>query len=131
LLGISDEALLGGQEPDSSVPRDGTFLGQLFESLVTLAVRSYAQSAEAQLRHLRTYDGRHEVDLIVERPDQRIVAVEVKLSSTVTDDDVANLTWLREQLGSDLLDSVVVTTGPHAYRRKDGIAVVPAVLLGP
>jgi len=131
LLGISDEALLGGHEPGSPVPRDGTFLGQLFESLVTLSLRSYAQSAEAQLRHLRTYDGRQEVDLIVERPDQRIVAVEVKLSSTVTDDDVANLTWLREKLGTDLLDSLVVTTGSHAYRRKDGIAVVPAVLLGP
>ena len=131
LLGISDEALLGGHEPGTPVPRDGTFLGQLFESLVTLSIRSYAQSAEAQLRHLRTYDGRQEVDLIVERPDQRIVAVEVKLSSTVTDDDVANLTWLREKLGTDLLDSLVVTTGSHAYRRKDGIAVVPAVLLGP
>jgi uncharacterized protein len=27
--------------------------------------------------------------------------------------------------------SMVVTTGPHAYRRPDGIAVVPAALLGP
>lgn len=131
LLGISDEALLSGHEPGSPVPRDGTLLGHLFESLVTLSVRSYAQSAEAQLRHLRTYDGRQEVDLIVERPDQRIVAVEVKLSSTVSDDDVAHLIWLRDKLGPDLLDSLVVTTGPHAYRRKDGIAVVPAALLGP
>lgn len=31
----------------------------------------------------------------------------------------------------DLLDAVVVTTGPQAYRRSDGIAVVPAALLGP
>ena len=131
LLGISEEALLSGDEPASAVPRDGTFFGQLFESLLTLSVRAYAQSAEAQVRHLRTYDGRQEVDLIVERPDQRIVAVEIKLSSTVTDDDVANLTWLRDKLGTDLLDSLVVTTGPHAYRRKDGIAVVPAALLGP
>ena len=131
LLGISEEALLSGDEPASAVPRDGTFFGQLFESLLTLSVRAYAQSAEAQVRHLRTYDGRQEVDLIVERPDQRIVAVEIKLSSNVTDDDVANLTWLRDKLGTDLLDSLVVTTGPHAYRRKDGIAVVPAALLGP
>jgi uncharacterized protein len=131
LLGISEEALLSGDEPASAVPRDGTFLGQLFESLVTLSVRSYAQSAEAQVRHLRTYDGRQEVDLIVERPDQRILAVEIKLSSTVTDGDVAHLAWLKDKLGTDLLDSIVVTTGPHAYRRRDGIAVVPAALLGP
>jgi len=29
-----------------------------------------------------------------------------------------------------MLDAVAVTTDPHAYRR-DGIAVVPAALLGP
>lgn len=131
LLGISEEALLSGDEPASPIPRDGTFLGQLFESLVTLSVRAYAQPAEAALRHLRTYDGRQEVDLIVQRPDQRVVAIEVKLSRTVSDDAVAHLAWLQEKLGGDLLDSVVVTTGPRAYRRKDGIAVVPAALLAP
>lgn len=38
---------------------------------------------------------------------------------------------LREQLGADLLDAVVITSGTEAYRRPDGIAVVPAALLGP
>lgn len=131
LLGISEAALLSGEEPSVAVPRDGTFLGQLFESLVTLSTRAYAQPAEATVRHLRTYDGRQEVDLIVERPDQRVIAIEAKLAGTVTDDDVANLLWLREKLGEDLLDEVVVTTGAHAYRRRDGVAVVPASLLGP
>ncbi len=28
-------------------------------------------------------------------------------------------------------DSVIVTAGPYAYRRQDGIAIVPAALLGP
>jgi len=32
-------------------------------------------------------------------------------------------------IGEDLLGAVVVTTGPQAYRRRDGIAV-PAALLG-
>ena len=31
----------------------------------------------------------------------------------------------------NVLDRVIVTTGPEAYRRKDGIAVVPLALLGP
>jgi hypothetical protein len=30
----------------------------------------------------------------------------------------------------DLIDAVILTTGPHAYRRPDGIAVVPLALLG-
>jgi predicted AAA+ superfamily ATPase len=116
--------------PKINTPRDGTLLGQLFESLVTLSVRVYAQGAEARVRHLRTKDGRQEIDLIVERADQRVVAIEVKLSATVTDDDVRHLVWLRQQIGDEMLDAMIVTTGTHAYRRPDGIAVVPAVLLG-
>ena len=50
---------------------------------------------------------------------------------TITDEHVKHLIWLRDQLGSNLLDAVVISTGPFAYRRKDGIAVVPLALLGP
>jgi hypothetical protein len=112
------------------MPRDGPFLGALFESLVTQSVRVYAQAAEASVKHLRTHRGEHEVDLIVERADGRIVALEVKLSATVEDRDVRHLLWLRESLGDSLLDAAVITTGRHAFRRADGIAVVPAALLG-
>jgi hypothetical protein len=45
--------------------------------------------------------------------------------------DVRHLHWLKRKLGNDLLDAVVVMTGRGAYRRPDGIAVVPAALLGP
>jgi len=38
---------------------------------------------------------------------------------------------LHSRLGADLLDAVVITTGQHAYRSPDGIAVIPAALLGP
>ncbi|MGH7721107.1 MAG: ATP-binding protein [Gemmatimonadaceae bacterium] len=133
LLGVDEGALLTGAATplNTLVPRDGTLLGQLFDSLVTLSVRVYAQAAEAGVRHLRTKEGRQEVDLIVERSDQRVVAIEVKLGAAVTDDDVKHLLWLQQRLGEEVLDAVVVTTGAHAYRRPDGVAVVPAVLLGP
>jgi len=81
--------------------------------------------------HLRTKSTDHEVDLVVEGTDRRVVAIEAKLAATVGDDDVRHLRWLREQLGDRLVDRVVVTTGPYAYRRPDGIAVVPLALLGP
>ncbi len=120
LLGIREDALLTSAQ-----------LGRLFESLVTQSVRVYAQAAEAEVKHLRTKGGQHEVDLIIERPDGRILAVEIKLGRDVSDDDLRHLHWLKEKLGDDLLDAVAITTGPNAYRRKDGIAVVPAALLGP
>lgn len=109
----------------------GHMFGPLFESLVTMSLRTYAQAAEARVLHLRTQNGDHEVDVILERGDCRIVAIEVKLAPSVRDDDVTHLAWLRDRLGDDLLDAIVVTTGREAYRRSDGVAVVPAALLGP
>ena len=131
LLGLDADALMGGTEAGPAFPRDGALLGRLFESLVTQSVRVYTQATEARVRHLRLQGGRREIDLIVERADQRVVAIEVKLAASVDDGDVRNLLWLREQLGDGLLDALVINTGPQAYRRRDGIAVVPAALLGP
>ena len=54
-----------------------------------------------------------------------------QLARIAGDDDAGQFPWLRDQLGEDLLDAAIITTGPDAYRRPDGIAVVPAALLGP
>jgi uncharacterized protein len=116
-----------------TLPREVTVRnrpGRQLNRTVTFSVRVYAQAAEANVYHLRLHRGSREVDLIVERGDGKVVAIEVKLSRTVDDVDVKHLHWLRDELGDGLLDAVVVNTGPNAYRRPDGIAVVPAVLLG-
>jgi predicted AAA+ superfamily ATPase len=130
LLGADEDALLSGDDVGPAIPRDGLLLGHLFESLVTLSVRVCAQACEARVFHLRTQGARHEVDLIVERADHRVLAIEVKLGRKIDDSDVKHLNWLERQLGDDVLDKLVVYTGPTAYRREDGIAVVPAALLG-
>ena len=129
LLGVGVESLLRGEPGRPHVSR-GSLLGHLFESLVALSVRTFAQAAEARVGHFRTRAGRQEVDLIVERADGRILAIEVKLGSRVTSDDVKHLLWLEEKIGDDLLDMLVMHTGPGAYRREDGVGVVPAALLG-
>jgi uncharacterized protein len=131
LLGADTEALLDAKPLGPAIPRQGPLLGALFEALVTLDIRVAAQASECRVKHLRTARGDREIDLIVERGDGRILAIEVKLARDVDDSDVRHLLWLKEQLGDDLLDTVIVTSGPHAYRRKDGVAVVPLALLGP
>lgn len=130
LLGLDAAGLLEPAAGRPGVPR-AQVLGALFESLVTLCVRVYAQHSMATVGHLRTRNGDHEVDLVVQGRRRRVVAIEVKLSATVEDRDVRHLRWLADHLGDDLLDAVVITTGRFAYRRRDGIAVVPAALLGP
>jgi predicted AAA+ superfamily ATPase len=129
LVRLSATRLLAGNNPDSQIPRDGTYLGALFEALAVLSVRTFAQRYGARTHHLRTKGGRHEVDMIVES-DEGVVGLEVKLSSTVGDGDVAHLRWLREQLPDQVTNLVLLNTGPEAYRRKDGVLVVPLGLLG-
>jgi hypothetical protein len=131
LLGVQRSTLLAGRSSGPAIPRDGTLLGALFESLATLSVRVYAGHSDARVKHLRTLRGRQEIDLIVERADGCVVAMEVKLARTVTTADTKHLTWLKQKLGDRVLDQVILTTGPSAYRREDGIAVVPLALLGP
>jgi predicted AAA+ superfamily ATPase len=131
LLGAQASTLLAGESPGPLVPRDGTLLGALFESLATMSVRVCAARSEARVKHLRTQRGRHEIDLIVERPDGDVTAIEVKLTRSTKTDDTKHLKWLDQKLGERLLDRVILTTGPEAYRRQDGIAVVPLALLGP
>jgi hypothetical protein len=132
LIDVAADQLLAGHDPGPPVPRDGSLLGALFEALVTQSVRVYAQASEATVSHLRTRDGDHEVDLIVERMGGSVLAIEVKLGGKVDSDDTKHLRWLRSKIGERFVDGMVVTTGPYAYRRReDAIAVVPLALLGP
>ena len=130
LVGVGREGLLKGD--GTRVARGtGTWLGALFESLAAQSVRVYAQAADATTGHLRLGNSEREIDLIVEGEDRRVVAIEVKLVPTVSDHDVRHLLWLRRELGERAADLVVLTTGREAYRRRDGVAVVPLALLGP
>ncbi|MDR0837695.1 MAG: DUF4143 domain-containing protein [Propionibacteriaceae bacterium] len=130
LVGVGARGLLIG-EGDMISPHTATWLGALFESLALQSVRVYADAMGAHVGHLRTKSGEHEVDIVVETSDTRCVALEVKLADTVSDADVTHLNWLSEQLGDRLADRVVLNTGPYAYRRADGVAVIPLALLGP
>jgi len=134
LVGVGREGLLGGgpAEADRGSCHDDGDLARR-----TLRVAGHTErprvrpSSRRDDRHLRTKNTDREVNLIVEGPDRRVVAIEVKLAATVSDADVRHLHWLHDQLGERLADRVVITTGSDAYRRRDGVAVVPLALLGP
>ena len=130
LVGTTASGLVSGSPAGPRGMGAGPLLGALFESLVTLDVRVYAQAAGASVGHLRTWNDDREIDLVVEK-DRRLLAIEVKLATTAGRDDTSHLRWLADRLGADLADAMIVTTGRHAYRDRDGIAVVPAALLGP
>lgn len=129
LVKRSTTQLIRGED-SQLIPRDGTFLGGLFESLTALSVRAFAQNSDADVSHLRTQAGRQEIDFIVEG-SEGVLGIEAKLTGAVEDRDVRHLLWLREKLGDECVGLVVLHTGPEAYTRRDGVAVVPLGLLGP
>jgi len=73
----------------------------------------------------------HESDRLGERNDGRMLAIDVKLTAAVVNDDVRHVHLLDRQVGEKLLGKVVLHTGADAFRRAEGVAVVPLALLGP
>jgi predicted AAA+ superfamily ATPase len=130
LLRLTNKRLLTETGPAPLGPQKRAILGRLFEALVGLSLQTYARAADAGLFHLRTHDGSREIDFIIEG-DEAVIAVEAKLSSAPDDRDVRHLNWLAEVYRDRPVAKVVATTGEFAYRRPDGVHVVPAALLGP
>lgn len=131
LLGLGAQDIAEGPVEPIFGPKFGSIAGRLFEALVGLSLLTYGDALGAHVSYLRTRNGDHEIDFIVQR-GRRVVAIEVKLTPSVTAEDTRHLVWLRDQLGEQLAAAIVVTTGSRAFRRRDdGVLVVPAVLLGP
>lgn len=132
MLGVDAVALAKVDGPPQFVAKQRPLVAAFFESLVAQSVRVYAEHNDASAYHLRTHRGEREIDVIVERDDGGVVAIEVKLTATPDDDDFEHLSWLERRIGDRLLDAAIVTTGRYAYRDPDtGFAVLPAALLGP
>jgi len=113
---------------------DLAFVGFLFESLVVRDLRVYAQRHRGDVLHYRDNTGL-EVDAIVELADGRWAAFEVKLGAQQIDQAARSLLTFasrvdRTRCGDPAFLAVVTATG-FAYRREDGVAVVPVATLCP
>jgi predicted AAA+ superfamily ATPase len=112
---------------------DPKTFGLWFESLVVRDLRVYAQPLRGKVYHYRDSD-HLEVDIIVELFDGRWAGIEVKLGSTkeAVDPAARSLITLRDRVGPGRCAFLaVVNTGAGAYRRADGVLVIPASTLGP
>ncbi|WP_419944782.1 ATP-binding protein [Candidatus Poriferisodalis sp.] len=121
LLGMTPERLAG---PD---PAARVEFGHLFETFVVGELLKQASWTDdiASVGHWRTHD-RQEADLVVERIDGSVVALEVKAASRVERRDASGLRALRETLGDGFLAGFVICAGEMSYRLDDRIYVVPA-----
>ena len=80
------------------------------------------------LYHFRTATG-SEVDVVLEKPDGSVAAVEVKAGETVASSDFAVLRALREQLGRRFRAGVVVYSGEKIVPFGDKLWLVPLPVL--
>ncbi len=104
----------------------------LFEALCTRDIRVYAQANDGDVFHYRDKSG-IESDLIVRLRDGRWAAIEVKLGKNETDEAAKNLLALKARIDEEKMGKasflMVITGGQYAYRRKDGVLVVPVACL--
>jgi len=102
-----------------------TEFGHLLETFVVGEVSKQLDWLDEPVArgHWRTHDG-DEVDLVLEREDGKIAALEVKAASRVTARELRSMLKLRGKLGSEFLGGVVLYTGARAYTH-DGVQIVP------
>ena len=112
--------------------KDFQYFGFLFESLCTRDMRVYAQKNDGDVFHYRDKSGL-ESDLIVRLRDGRWAAIEVKLGKKQIDEAAENLLTLKARIDEDKMGPasflMVITGGQYAYRRSDGVLVVPIACL--
>jgi predicted AAA+ superfamily ATPase len=119
-------------QPDALLKDFETF-GFLFESLCTRDVRIYAQAADGDVFFYRDKSGL-EADLVVRLRDGRWGAIEVKLGAQAIELAARSLLRLADRVDPAKMGApsflLVLTGGEYAYRRPDGVWVVPLACLG-
>jgi uncharacterized protein len=115
--------------------RDLNYTGLLFESLVVRDLRVLSQPLDASVMYFHT--DHHEIDIVVQRPDGTWGAIEVKLGGEEPiEQGAASLLAAvssidLERAGAPAFMAIVTATGRYAYRRDDGICIVPLPTLAP
>lgn len=109
---------------------DRPLLGRLLETFVVGELRKQISWASPQtgLYHFRTSSG-SEVDVVLERADGAVAAIEVKASATVDTSDFVSIRTLREQLGGQFHAGVVFYLGDQTIPSGDRLWLVPVTAL--
>lgn len=105
---------------------DGTTAGMAFETFVAMELRrqvAWQHNAPRQF-HYRDRDGR-KVDIVLERRDGSVAAIEVKTAASASSTDFRGLRHLRDKLGDRFKAGVLLYTGGSAVPFGDRLAAVP------
>ncbi len=125
LLNLTEKKLLENLE----------LLGFLFESMVLRDLLTYCESFGAKLYHYQDYSG-NEIDAVVELEDSSWCAIEIKLGASQVESAAQNLIRINNAIavsgdGGKPARALCVICGltNAAYKRKDGVYVIPITAL--
>lgn len=123
-LGIGPSDLIG----------DLNSFGFIFETLCMRDLRVYAEALNGKVYHFRDRNGL-ECDAVVHLRNGSYGLIEIKLGGDkLIEEGVATLKSLAGKIDTDRMKPpsflmVLTAVGPYAYRREDGIYVVPVCCL--
>ncbi len=109
------------------VMAEGDLLGRVLDTFVAAHLRAESVVTESRPRlyHLRTEQGRQEIDILAEMGTGRIVAFEVRATRAPEASMARHMAWLRDRLGERFLAGVVLHTGPRSFALGDRLQAVP------
>lgn len=112
---------------ENDVLSDGDLLGRLIETFVVAQCRAEfaVMSPAPRMHHLRSSEGHHEIDLVVEVGARRLLAIEIKATATPDPGDARHLRWFRRELGDDRVTTILLHTGHETLTFDDGTIAAP------
>ena len=122
-----------GTSPDPLL-RDMATFGLFFESLCVRDLRAYAGALNGGVLHYHDESGL-EADAVVEIRGGAYALFEVKMGAWEIDDGATSRLKLAHKVDASVMGApafcAVITPGGYAYRREDGVLVVPITCLAP
>lgn len=115
----------------SMLLHDLNLFGFIFESLVIRDLKIYAEANRGTVYHFRHHDTGDEIDAIIELDDGTWGAFEIKLGHNQVDRASEHLLKIKKNLNqmnpkkSPTVLCVISGLGEYAYKRPDGVFVVP------
>lgn len=115
----------------SMLLKDLNFFGFIFESLVIRDLKIYAEANRGSVYHFRHHDTGDEIDAVIELDDGTWGAFEIKLGHNQVDRAAENLLKIKMNLDqtnnkhSPTVLCVIFGLGEYAYKRPDGVFVIP------
>ncbi len=118
----------------ASLLNDLETYGCMFESMCVRDLTIYAEAIEGKLYHYRDKKN-YEIDAIIELSDGRWAAFEIKVGFNQVDEAAENLLKVcgyissSSRAGAPEFMCVICGMSAAAYRRKDGVYVIPITAL--